>query len=134
MRPGAGGHPKEAGCPVSEHNDRYGWRHRRERARWQRDVERGLVSCARCKQPIHPLEPWDLDHRDGEGPQVYIGPSHRRCNRATAGRGVAAPVKPEWRRWWSQHWAEPYPDTYCPCDACRDRVPPNERTEMRSER
>src|SRR5919198_1472525 len=44
-----------------EMSPHYGVSHRTARRRWQRRVEQGLVSCARCGQPISPYEPWDLD-------------------------------------------------------------------------
>jgi hypothetical protein len=61
----------------------YGAAHVRERARWER---RGVVgmTCPRCGLPIMVGEPWDLDHTDDR--RGYLGPSHRRCNRATSGR------------------------------------------------
>ena len=68
------------------HVEKYGHRsgHRRLRAGWRPIVARGGVLCARCGLPIIPSEPFDLDHADdGRG---YLGDSHRRCNRATAGR------------------------------------------------
>jgi hypothetical protein len=46
-------------------------------------VAAGKAVCARCDQPILPGEPWDLDHDDEDPLQRrYLGPSHRRCNRA----------------------------------------------------
>lgn len=69
----------------------YGPAHRRTRQAWQPAVEAGTVRCARCGNPIHPEEPWDLDHTpDRRG---YLGPSHRTCNR-TAGARLGAQ-----RRW-----------------------------------
>jgi hypothetical protein len=61
----------------------YGAAHKRERARWER---RGVVglTCPRCEQPILPGDDWDLDHTDDR--RGYLGPSHARCNRATARR------------------------------------------------
>jgi hypothetical protein len=62
----------------------YGTSHQRLRKSWARQVEQGVVACARCGRQILPGTPWDLDHSpDRSG---YLGPSHRRCNRSTAKR------------------------------------------------
>ena len=63
---------------------KYGRPHARVRAEVARVVARGDARCARCGLAIDPAEPWDLDHTDDRS--GYLGPSHRRCNRATAGR------------------------------------------------
>lgn len=63
---------------------RYGSKHQQVRKQVERSVVAGLAVCARCGGPIFPDEPWDLDHADGDG-DGYLGPSHARCNRATAG-------------------------------------------------
>ncbi len=78
----------------------YGWAHQRERAKWQRVIDSGGVSCWRCGRPIHPGMPWDLGHDDNDR-SVYRGPECRPCNRATTGRRKrppAPPIRPE-RRW-----------------------------------
>jgi hypothetical protein len=63
---------------------RYDARHKRLRIIWAEIVARGFTACARCGETIKRGEDWDLDHTDdGKG---YLGPSHSRCNRATAGR------------------------------------------------
>jgi hypothetical protein len=67
----------------------YGWRHQQRRKVWERVVAAGEAYCARCGRGIRPDEPWDLDHEDDRN--GYRGPSHRGCNRATAG-------PPRWRR------------------------------------
>jgi hypothetical protein len=68
-------------------NDRkgrgYGQAHQRLRRQLVPIVAFGTVNCARCGEPIVPGEPWDLDHQDGSRTR-YLGPSHARCNRATA--------------------------------------------------
>ena len=62
---------------------KYGRQHRRVRAKWERIVNSGSAVCPRCKKPIRPYEPWDLDHDDTDPThRRYLGASHRRCNRA----------------------------------------------------
>lgn len=106
---------------------RYGYRHKQERERWKRAIQAGGVTCARCGQPIRPDMPWDLDHSDDGG--GYLGASHRRCNRAVAGNGVANPARPRGPA--SAHGALPQPAfgrhwwgaadrrRGCPCLHCR---------------
>lgn len=61
----------------------YGPAHQRERATWQRRIDRGeVVMCSRCDSPIQGA--WHLDHTaDRLG---YLGPSHDLCNLRAAGR------------------------------------------------
>lgn len=63
----------------------YGSAHQRERNKWVPRVKAGGINCYRCKQPIHPNEPWDMGHADGTintRTPKYTGPEHRHCNRA----------------------------------------------------
>jgi hypothetical protein len=62
---------------------RYGSTHKKLRRAVAVQVQAGGVACARCSELIEPWENWDLDH-DDDDPSRYLGPSHRRCNRATA--------------------------------------------------
>lgn len=62
----------------------YGAEHQKARAELAPRVAAGLENCARCGWQIRPGEPWDLDHTDDR--TGYLGASHARCNRATAGR------------------------------------------------
>ena len=62
---------------------RYGRAHRLVRKKYAAIVAGGNAVCARCGEPIGPGEKWDLDHDDEDPLQRrYLGPSHRRCNRA----------------------------------------------------
>ena len=72
-------------------SNRYGADHRRLRRIWAGEIELGGVACARCGRLIRPGTHWDLDHSDDDR-TVYLGPSHRRCNRATKTHAAA-------RRW-----------------------------------
>ena len=77
---------------------RYGEAHRKVRRRWAPKVRAGKVNCARCGEPILPSEKWDLDHDDDDpNRRRYLGPSHRRCNRAVVTHLKAALV-PEVQR------------------------------------
>lgn len=63
----------------------YGYTHQALRRAWARKVQTGHTRCARCGQPIHPNEPWDLGHNDHDR-QQYSGPEHQRCNRSAGGK------------------------------------------------
>lgn len=72
----------------------YGGPHQQERARWKPTVERGEAWCAEvvCLEQqdgrsrwIRPGTSWDLAH-DRANPGRYLGPAHRRCNRAEGAR------------------------------------------------
>jgi hypothetical protein len=39
----------------------------------------------RCGKQIHPLQPFEMGHVDGD-PTRYAGPEHRKCNRSTTSR------------------------------------------------
>lgn len=62
----------------------YGSQHQAQRRRYAPLVAAGGAICARCQLVIKPDEPWDLDHAPNR--QGYLGPSHRRCNRAEGAR------------------------------------------------
>jgi hypothetical protein len=65
----------------------YGLSHKAERARWEPQVDSGLVRCARCTEPIEPGRPWDLGHNDER--TAWTGPEHRTCNRRAGGSNGA---------------------------------------------
>jgi hypothetical protein len=65
----------------------YGHLHQRERQKWVRKVQAGLVCCARCHKLIEPGRPWDLGHTDDR--KGWTGPECRRCNRVAGGRNGA---------------------------------------------
>ena len=79
----------------------YGANHRQLRARYQRVIEAGVevVWCVRCGLQILPGQPFDLDHDDFDR-SLYLGPSHRACNRSAAAvkgnklRAGRAPLQP----------------------------------------
>lgn len=66
----------------------YGSHHQKQRARWARIVQAGAATCTRCDRPIHPHQPWDLDHSDDR--TTYLGAAHAKCNRAAGGRKARA--------------------------------------------
>jgi hypothetical protein len=61
---------------------RYGSKHAAVRRDFRRLVADGTF-CARCRKPIEEGAAWELDHDDHEE-RLYVGPSHRSCNRAAA--------------------------------------------------
>lgn len=72
--------------------NRYCRHHRALRQKLTPAVLAGKTKCWRCKKTIKPGQPWDLGH-DDEDPNVYRGPEHVACNRATVGRGKHAPLR-----------------------------------------
>jgi len=64
----------------------YGGLHQKLRAQAKVLVDAGAAVCWRCGLGINPGEPFDLGHDDHDR-TAYRGPEHRRCNRATNGRG-----------------------------------------------
>jgi hypothetical protein len=81
------------------------------RARLEPVVKSGAAKCARCGDRILPCEAWDLGHDDFDRSR-YVGPEHRRCNRATAGRRASKGYPLIRSRRWSD---DPPPGTIC-CD------------------
>jgi hypothetical protein len=87
----------------------YGGTHQARRRQLAPLVASGRAVCARCDEPIHPNEPWDLDHAPGK--TGYLGPSHRSCNRA-AGAIKTHAIKASRRERpyiWSQRWSDDAP-------------------------
>jgi hypothetical protein len=76
--------------PASTKDRGYSGDHPKERARIKPIVDAGQAMCAEiiCLMPnrwIQPGTPWDLAH-DRTRPGFYLGPAHRKCNRAEGGR------------------------------------------------
>jgi hypothetical protein len=57
----------------------YGWTHQQLREDGTRSSRPAAEIAADATQPIHPSEPWDLDHDDDRS--RYLGPAPARCNR-----------------------------------------------------
>jgi hypothetical protein len=74
----------------------YGTEHQKLRRKLAPAVASGQMICPRCGQRIFPGQPWDLGHLDGSEKTQYAGPEHRRCNRATAGRGERRRQSRDW--------------------------------------
>lgn len=67
----------------------YGAKHQAERERHRPAVEAGQAECAELAclattRWIAPGTPWDLAHDRANG--GYLGPAHRKCNRAEGAR------------------------------------------------
>lgn len=78
--------------------DRYGYAHRKARAKWAEVVARGEAQCCEIvclkeSRHIDPAEPWHLAHTpDGD---AYLGPAHAVCNTSEgATRGNRTRVSP----------------------------------------
>ena len=76
----------------------YGGRHQALRKRWAQIIAEGGAACARCGGAIVPPMLWDLGHVDHDRSR-YVGPEHRACNRATAGRHSRRRPVPPSRDW-----------------------------------
>lgn len=90
----------------TDHDLRYGTRHRRLRAQLAPLIAAGGVRCARgaeCKWRelvdgeivgglIRAGQPWDLGHMDGADPFSYQGAEHAACNRSTSRRKEPEPA------------------------------------------
>jgi hypothetical protein len=77
-------------APVSKTTAERGYdaKHKRERAKYQRRMDRGeTFTCARCDKPIDPAS-WDLGHTDDR--TAWTGPECVPCNRGAGGRNGAA--------------------------------------------
>jgi hypothetical protein len=85
---GRGRHKARNLAPTAERG--YGPAHKKLRKQVAAIVERGVAVCWRCGLSIDPSESWDLGHDDVDRSR-YIGPEHRACSRATAGRRKPAP-------------------------------------------
>lgn len=99
-----------------EHNQRYGWPHRRARAAALAALTDG-DPCARCRRPMHRGQTLHLDHAPGGG---YLGLSHGVCNVRVGGRvgnavrrsrRTTAALRPRTTRDWD---APPPPDPRLP--------------------
>lgn len=77
----------------------YGSEHSRLRKRWKEVIAREGATCARCGKPIVPGMLWDLGHVDGRK-DVWSGPEHRSCNRATSRHRVQRRRRKRWSRVW----------------------------------
>lgn len=67
----------------------YDANHDRTRRKIARLIRRGGQHCARCQlelPPDIPSDQWHLDHDDQR--TGYLGPSHKDCNLAAAGRAA----------------------------------------------
>lgn len=85
-------------------NKRYGYRHRKLRARLHKVVEAGMATCWRCGKTIEPGTAWDLGH-DPTDRNKHKGTECVACNRATYGRerpraGVRLASHPDNSRAW----------------------------------
>jgi hypothetical protein len=62
-----------------QHQQQYGWPHRRARAQALALLQPG-DPCSRCGKAMHPTQRLDLDHTDDR--TGYRGLAHAHCNRA----------------------------------------------------
>lgn len=87
----------------------YGYPHQQARAAAKPSVDAGHAYCAEliCLMPdrwIRPGTYWDMAH-DRTHPGHYLGPAHRRCNRAEGARHRDLAKRTRiTRRWRSRIW------------------------------
>jgi hypothetical protein len=72
-----------------QQNMRYDYRHHMIRKELAPFVQAGLVSCARCGEPIEAGAKWDLGHDDLD-PRFYSGPEHSYCNQTAPHRNLTS--------------------------------------------
>jgi hypothetical protein len=110
--------PRRTRPRPSAHWRGYNAAHQRERARLTPLIDNGQGYCAQpiCLEPIRWIEPgtlWDLGHDDTQ--TTWIGPTHRRCNRADGAHKAALTITGDrLRRWYPPRLPKP-PH---PCPVC----------------
>lgn len=75
---------------------------KRERPKWQAQIDAGGVPCRRCKRVLYQTKAWDLGHiialaHGGPLTPDNVWPEHRACNRR-AGQALSVQTRNENKR------------------------------------